>query len=321
MNTMAIEYSTKIYPPIAPYHEQMLSVSDGHTLYVEQSGNPNGVPVVFLHGGPGGATKPDHRRFFDPEQYRIVLFDQRGCGKSQPFATIENNTTQKLVQDIEAIRHHLNIQQWLVFGGSWGSTLALVYAQTHPQAVQALVLRGIFLGRSQEIHWLFQEGASHIFPDVWQQFTDFIPSNEHQDLVAAYHKRLNSQDEQISFEALKRWNTWEGAISRLYPSDQLTFSPKDLPIARLECHYSLNQCFLTPNQILENIEPIRHIPTTIVQGRYDIVCPVQSAYELSQAMPKAMLIIVPDAGHAVFEPGLVHHLVQATDAHASNLTG
>lgn len=311
-----------LYPPIEPNETGWLEVGDGHEIYYEESGNRDGKPVVFLHGGPGGGSTPRMRQFFNAERYRIIVFDQRGSGKSRPHASLDANTSWDLVSDIEKIREKLSIERWQVFGGSWGSTLALAYAQTHPHRVTELVLRGIFMLRMKEIHWFYQHGASEIFPDLWQQFLDPIPEEERGDLLHAYHRRLTGDDEEIRLRAAKAWSMWEGSTSMLVPSDQIAkvFGEDDMAMAmaRIECHYFVNGGFFRDNQLFEDIERIRHIPAVIVQGRYDVICPVVTAWELSQAWPEAELRIVPDAGHAAFEPGNVDALVTATDRFAVN---
>ena len=306
------------YPPVEPYDTGMLPVSPVHTLYYEQSGNPDGLPVVFLHGGPGGGTVPVYRQFFDPEAYRIVLFDQRGAGRSTPHANLEENTTWHLVSDIERLREHLGVENWVVFGGSWGSTLALAYAQTHPERARALVLRGIFLCRRKEIRWFYQEGASAIFPDVWEEYARVIPAAERDDFLSAYHRRLTSDDERVRLEAARAWSVWEGSTSKLFPDSSLIehFGEPHmaLALARIECHYFVNDAFFeTENWLVENVGKIRHIPAVIVQGRYDVVCPMMSAWELHRAWPEADLRIIADAGHSATEPGIVSALVEATD--------
>jgi proline iminopeptidase len=312
-----------LYPPIEPWRTGTLEVGDGHALYFEESGNRDGKPVVFLHGGPGGGCSPKMRQFFNPEWYRIVLFDQRGSGKSRPHASIEANTTWHLVEDIERLRRHLEIDRWQVFGGSWGSTLALAYAETHPDSVSELVLRGIFLLRRKEENWFYQQGgASEIFPDHWQGFLEPIPEDERHDLLRAYHKRLTSDDAGERLHAAKAWSVWEGSTSTLLPNAEITkaFEADEmaLAMARIECHYFVNDGFMDENHLLSNIHKIRHIPGIIVQGRYDVVCPAVSAFDLACAWPEAELRIVPDAGHAAFEAGNVHELVTATDRFATN---
>ncbi|HYG10089.1 MAG TPA: prolyl aminopeptidase [Pyrinomonadaceae bacterium] len=310
-----------LYPEIEPYDQGMLPVSPVHTLYYEQSGNPEGVPVVFLHGGPGGGTVPDYRRFFDPAAYRIVLFDQRGAGKSTPHANLEENTTWHLVADIERVRQHLGIENWVVFGGSWGSTLALAYAQTHPDRVRALVLRGIFLCRPKEIRWFYQEGANALYPDAWEHYVKVIPDAERDDMLGAFHRRLTSEDETVRLEAARAWSVWEGSTSKLHPDEDFIAHFGDprfaLAFARIECHYFMHNAFFeTDNFLIENVGKIRHIPAVIVQGRYDVVCPLMSAWELRRAWPEADLKIIPDAGHSALEPGTRSALVEATDRFA-----
>lgn len=313
-----MENLINFYPEIQPYKTEFLKVSDIHTLHIEQCGNPKGRPIVFLHGGPGGGVSADHRRFFDPDHYRIILFDQRGSGKSTPAAELKENTTWDLVNDIEKIRKHLDIQDWIVFGGSWGSTLALAYAETHPEKVKALILRGIFLCRPSEIKWFYQFGASEIFPDVWESYFNHIPAEERHDFVSAYYKRLTDNDANIRLNAAKVWSKWEAATSRLLVNiksieefDDPTFA---LQFARIECHYFMNNAFFnTDNYLIENIEKIKHIPTTIIQGRYDVVCPARSAWDLHRAFPAAELHIIPDCGHAASEPGIRSKLIETTN--------
>jgi len=307
-----------LYPSIEPYEEGMLSVSEIHTIHYEQVGNPNGKPVVFLHGGPGGGIIPDYRRYFDPMAYRIVLFDQRGSGKSTPHASLEENTTWHLVEDIEKLRNHLGIESWQVFGGSWGSTLSLAYAITHPDRVRQLVLRGIFLCRPKEIKWFYQDGASWIFPDVWEQFVSVIPGPERGDMVTAYYRRLTSEDPEVRLQAARAWSIWEGSTSKLFQDAHLIeeFSDAEFAtaFARIECHYFMHNAFFeTENFLIENVGRIRHIPAVIVQGRYDVVCPITSAWELHRAWPEADLQIISDAGHSASEPGTINALVLATD--------
>ncbi|KAJ0241816.1 Proline iminopeptidase [Hirschfeldia incana] len=307
-----------LYPPIEPYNDGILKVSDTHTLYWEQSGNPDGHAVVFLHGGPGGGTSPGNRRFFDPEFYRIVLFDQRGAGKSTPHACLEENTTWDLVNDIEKLREHLKIPEWLVFGGSWGSTLALTYSQSHPDKVTGLVLRGIFMLRKKEIEWFYEGGAAAIYPDAWEEFRDLIPENERGSLVDAYHKRLNSDNLETQYAAARAWTKWEMMTAHLLPNDGNIQKAEDdkfsLAFARIENHYFVNKAFFTSDSyLLENIDKIRHIKTTIVQGRYDVVCPMMSAWDLHKAWPEAELKIVGDCGHSANEPGIAAELVAANE--------
>ena len=310
-----------LYDPIEPYDSGHISVSDVHQLYYEQCGNPNGKPVVFLHGGPGAGLTPEYRRFFDPEAYRIILFEQRGAGRSIPHASLEANTTWDLVSDIEHIREHFGVDQWLVFGGSWGSTLALAYAVKHPERVSGLVLRGIFLGRRNETMWLYEDGqgACAIFPEVWEQFVEVIPESEREDMIGAYYRRLTSEDESVRFEAARAWSLWEASALKLIPDqkliDEFTEPDTATAIARIECHYFMNDCFFeTDNYLIENIDRIHHIPSVIVHGRYDIVCAFRNAWDLHRAWPEAALEIIPDAGHSVHEPGITDALVRATDS-------
>ncbi len=310
-----------LYPPLEPRRTGMLRVSDLHEIYWEESGNPAGKPVVFLHGGPGGGTDPRCRRFFDPERYRIVLFDQRGCGKSTPHASLVDNTTWHLVADAEAVRRHLGIERWQLFGGSWGSTLALAYAERHPEVVTELVLRGIFLLRKQEIDWFYQRGAGALFPDAWEAYLAQIPESERGDLLHAYHRRLTGDDDAVGLAAARAWSTWEGSTSRLLVDPELvaktgadTFARA---FARIECHYFVNHGFLERDgQLLDDVGRIRHLPGIIVQGRYDVVCPMESAWALHRAWPEADLVVVPDAGHSASEPGITRALVAATDRFA-----
>jgi proline iminopeptidase len=310
-----------LYPEIEPYDSGFLKVSELHTLYYEQSGNPNGKPVVFLHGGPGGGTNPKCRRFFDPAVYRIVLFDQRGCGKSTPHAELTDNTTWHLVSDIERVREHLGIASWQVFGGSWGSTLSLAYAQTHPDKVTELVLRGIFMLRRWELEWFYQKGCDALYPDAWETYLAAIPEVERGDLMSAYHRRLTSSDAKTRLDAARAWSIWEGATSFLYQDEAFISSSGEdefaLAFARIECHYFVNGGFFEhDDQLLRNVDRIRKIPAVIVQGRYDVVCPMRSAWDLHRAWPEADLRIVQDAGHSAFEPGIAHELIEATDRFA-----
>ncbi len=310
-----------LYPPIEPYETHRLKVSDLHELYVEESGNPEGKPVVFLHGGPGGGTSPKHRRYFDPQQYRIILFDQRGCGQSTPYAEVRENGTWELVADVERIREHLGIARWMVFGGSWGATLGLAYAEKYPQRVTELIVRGIFLLRQQEVDWLYQEGASRIFPDAWEPYRDAIPAAERGDFMQAYAQRLLSEDPALNLPAAKAWSIWEGACSKLLPDEAFIASYGDeattLAFARIECHYMLNRGWFEEAQLLRDAPNLKGLPGAIVQGRYDMVCPIESAWALSKAWPEADLVIVPDAGHSAYEPGISRALVAATDRFAT----
>jgi len=310
-----------LYPPLEAFNTGRLQVSPVHELYFEESGNPAGKPVVFLHGGPGGGSDPKQRRFFHPDKYRIVNFDQRGCGKSTPYASLEANTTWDLVEDIEKIRERLGIERWQVFGGSWGSTLALAYAETHPERVTELVLRGIFLLRKQEIDWFYQRGASVLYPDAWEPYASHIPEPERGDLLSAYYRRLTSEETAVRLAAAKIWSGWEGATSKLLPDAAFTAHYEEdefaLAFARIEAHYFVNKGFMkTDAQLLEDASRIRHIPGVIVQGRYDVVCPMESAWALHRAWPEAELIITPDSGHSGFEPPNSRALVAATDKFA-----
>lgn len=310
------------YPPIEPYAVHRLRVSALHDLHVEECGNPQGRPVVFVHGGPGGGVEPWHRQFFNPQHYRAVLFDQRGCGKSTPHAELRENTTWDLVADMERIREKLGIEKWVVFGGSWGSTLGLAYAQSHPDRVLALVLRGIFLLRPQEVRWFYQEGCSWIYPDAWEHYLAAIPEAEHGDLVAAYYRRLTSADAAVRQAAARAWSTWEGATSKLLPSEALVkrFGEDRFAeaFARIECHYFVNGGFFErPDQLLANAARLRKIPGVIVQGRYDVVCPARSAWDLHRAWPEADFQLVADAGHAASEPGIHSRLIAAADRFAA----
>ena len=311
----------ELYPPLEPYSEGMLPVSPLHTLHYEESGNPKGKPVVFLHGGPGGGIDPLYRRYFDPQRWRVIIFDQRGCGKSTPYAELRENTTGDLGEDIEKLRAHLGIEKWTVFGGSWGSTLALAYAETYPARVTSLVLRGIFMLRAQELHWYYQEGASFIFPDHWEKYLKPIPEGERADLITAYYKRLTSENKEVRLAAARAWSIWEGSTSKLFPSEELMeeFSEDEFAeaFARIECHYFINKGFFTyDDQLLKEVNKIRNIPAIIVQGRYDVVCPITSAWDLHRAWPEAQLIVVPDAGHSMTEPGIRSALLEATDRFA-----
>lgn len=308
----------QLYPLIEPYNEGYLKVSELHTIHYEESGNPQGKPVVVLHGGPGGGAAPLYRQYFNPEKWRIVMFDQRGCGKSTPYAELRENTTWDLVADIEQLRKHLKIEQWVVFGGSWGSTLSLAYSQTHSDRCLGLILRGIFMLRQKELRWFYQEGASYIFPDAWEEYLKPIPENERDDLIKAYYQRLTSENRQIRLEAAHAWSVWEASTSKLLPSAKSIkrFGEEEFAeaFARIECHYFVNRGFLeTENQLLLNCDRIKDIPGVIVQGRYDVVCPMITSWELHQAWQKAVYIVVPDAGHSVSEPGIIDALVEATD--------
>lgn len=307
-----------LYPAIEPYATGMLAVSNLHSIYYEECGNPDGQPVLFLHGGPGGGTNAKVRRFFDPDHYRIILFDQRGCGRSTPHACLQENTTWDLVADIERLRAHLELYSWQLFGGSWGSTLALAYAQTHPSQVSSMVLRGIFTLRQSELEWFYQGGASTIYPDAWQDYLKPIPEAERNDLIAAYHRRLTGDDETEQLDAAKAWSLWEGRTSRLLIDqaelDGYVDQDFALAFARIESHYFFNRGFFSSDsQLLDDAYRIRHIPAVIIQGRYDVVCPLTTAWDLHEQWPEADLRIVQDAGHSAFEPGILTELLDATD--------
>jgi proline iminopeptidase len=305
-----------LYPEITRVKSYRLKVSGLHTLYVEECGNPKGIPALFLHGGPGAGLSPNHRRFFNPEKYRIILFDQRGAGKSTPYAELRENTLWDLISDIELIRKKLKVSQWLVFGGSWGSTLALTYAINYPERILHLIVRGIFLCRREEILWFYQYGAHQIFPDAWQNYVKVIPENERHDMLSAFHRRLTSSDKRVRLEAAKAWSQWEGATICLKPSDSVyqEFTEIAVSLARIECHYFVNNCFFPEdNYILNNAHRIAHLSADIIHGRYDIVCPVKNAFDLKEKLPRARLTIVADSGHAAFEPGIRSALVEATD--------
>ena len=307
---------TWLYPPIEPYATGRLRVSDLHELHYEECGNPLGRPAIFLHGGPGAGCDPRHRRFFHPGRYRIVLVDQRGCGRSTPHASLEANTTWDLVEDLEKLRRHLGVEAWLVFGGSWGSTLALAYAQTHPGAVTALVVRGICLGFDWENDWLYRRGASVLYPDAWEAFLAAVPPEEQGDLIPAYHRRLTDPDPAVQLAAARAWTAWEDAISQLVPDPGAEPDPDGtvLACARIECHYFINGAWLrSEDQLLKDIHRIRHIPGVIVQGRYDVICPMGIAWNLHRAWPEADLVITPDCGHSAFDPPNCRALVAATD--------
>ena len=304
-----------LYPEMKPYRRHSLRVSELHELYVDEAGNPDGIPVLFVHGGPGGGCDASSRRFYDPALYRIVTFDQRGCGRSTPHGELAENTSQNLIADIEAIRVHLAIDSWVLFGGSWGSTLSLLYAQHHPERVKALILRGIFLCRQCDFDWLYKEGANRIFPDYWEEFIKPIPQSERDDLAQAYYSRLLGDDELLRMGAAKAWSAWEGNCSKLRPSPttlaKFTKPHNALALARIETHYFVNKGFIDENQILNNMQPIKDIPGRIVHGRYDMVCPLDSALSLHQQWPNSELVIVRDAGHSASEPGIVDALIIA----------
>ena len=306
-----------LYPDIKPYAKHRLAVEEPHELYVEESGNPEGIPVLFVHGGPGGGCEDYHRRFFDAERFRIILMDQRGAGRSTPLAELAGNSTDKLVQDMETIRVFLGIDRWLLFGGSWGSTLSLVYAQTHAERVLGLVLRGIFLCRPRDISWFYQDGASRVFPDYWQEFEAQIPESERREMVSAYYRRLTSSNELEQIQAAKAWSIWEGRCATLQPNPRVVehFGHPHVAIAlaRIECHYFMNSAFLEDNQIVRDAHKLRDIPSVIVHGRYDMVCPLDNALALSNAWPEADLRIIRDAGHSASEPAIVDALIRGVE--------
>lgn len=309
-------YRHELYPPLEPNRGGMLRLDATHTMYWEESGNPLGVPVVFLHGGPGAGSTPNHRRFFDPAHYRIVVFDQRGAGRSTPLGELRDNTTPLLIADIETLRRHLNIERWLVFGGSWGSTLALAYGEAHPERCSGFVLRGIFLCRRGEIDW-FLYGLKNIFPEAWQAFVQMIPDHERGELLAAYYKRLTDPDPAVHMPAARAWSTYEGSCSTLLPSpDTVAYFASDvvaLGLARMEAHYFTHDIFLPRNALLDNVGRLRGLPAVIIQGRYDAVCPAVSAHDLHLAWPEAEYVVVPAAGHAAWEPGISAQLMRATE--------
>jgi len=321
--TVKTRQADPLYPPVHPYRAGYLRVDEHHRVYFEESGNPKGKPAVFLHGGPGGGTEPRMRRFFNPKKYRIVLFDQRGSGRSRPRGSLTDNTTWHLVRDIEALRTHLMIERWLVFGGSWGSTLGLAYAQSHPERVTELVLRGIFLSRRSEIDWFYQnpDGTASLYPDYWEAFIAPIPKAERRNMVRAYYKRITSSNKNTSIRAARGWSVWEAATShlRVDPDEVATWSqPRQaIALARIECHYFLHKGFFRRDgQLLDDVRRIRRIPGVIVQGRYDVICPMRSAWDLHRAWPEAELTVVDDAGHSAFELGTARELVRATDRFA-----
>jgi proline iminopeptidase len=305
-----------LFEPIEPFDAGYMTVDSGHSLYYEQSGNPNGIPVLFLHGGPGAGASPVHRQFFDPDFWRVIIFDQRGAGRSRPLGSLENNTTQALIGDINHLLAQLAVQRALLFGGSWGSTLALAYAMHHPERVTGLVLRGIFLGRPQELEW-FLYGIRNFYPDVWSAFTEQFSTSERKNLLQSYYARLTSPDETIRLPAARMWSVFEGSCSTLIPNRDLIadFASDRIAVglARIEAHYFVHKLFLPDNYFFDQLPRIRHLPATIVQGRYDVVCPPVTAYELSQAWPEAQFVLVPDAGHSAFEAGTRSELVGAVE--------
>ncbi|HIE3547993.1 TPA: prolyl aminopeptidase [Yersinia enterocolitica] len=312
-----------LYPAYEPYDSGLLDTGDGHQIYWELCGNPKGKPAIFIHGGPGGGIAPYHRQLFNPAEYKVLLFDQRGCGRSKPHASLDNNTTWHLVGDIERLRQMAGVDKWLIFGGSWGSTLALAYGETHPERVSEMVLRGIFTLRKKELDWYYQDGASRFFPDKWQRVLSILSPEEQGNVIAAYRKRLTSSDKAVQLEAAKIWSLWEGETVTLLPAkNAASFGEDDfaLAFARIENHYFTHFGFLdNDNQLLDNIERIRHIPAVIIHGRYDMACRPQNAWDLAKAWPEAELHIVEGAGHSFDEPGILHQLILATDKFARKL--
>ncbi len=316
--------STVLYPPIKPFVQHSLQVDNIHALHIEECGNPQGIPVLFIHGGPGAGYQPVHRQFFDPTQYRIILFDQRGCGQSKPHACLTNNTTAHLIEDMEKVRRHLNIDKWLLFGGSWGSTLSLLYAQTYPERVFGLILRGIFLCREQDIQWFYQSGANQFFPDYWQDFIAPIPQEKRSHIVDAYYELLTSVNEVARMRAAEAWSVWEGRTAHLAPHpdtiDQFSDPYHALALARIECHYFKHHAFIEPEQILNNTSAITHLPTHIIQGRYDMICPINQAMALHEQLPQSQLTICYHAGHSAMETEIAQALIQSTQQFASQLS-
>lgn len=310
----------QLFPEIQPYSIERFRVSELHELYLEQCGNQQGAPVIFLHGGPGAGISEKSRRYFDPTHYRVILFDQRGAGKSTPRAELRENTTWDLVEDIERIREHCGVKRWLVFGGSWGSTLALAYAQRYPERVTGLVLRGVFLGTPWEIDWCCNNGWRYFFPEYWERFVAPIPEAERSDIIAAYNRRLTSADPEVRMAAVRGWAEWELAVLKLIPdtariSEAIANPELSAPITTLECHYFLNKCFFpSPNYLLDNMEKLQKIPGIIVHGRYDLICPYKTSWELHRSWPGSKLVTVPDAGHASDEPGILNALIEATES-------
>lgn len=314
-----------MFPEIRTNQIHYLAVDDTHTLYIEESGNPDGIPILFVHGGPGAGTSSFDRRFFDPEKYRIILFDQRGAGQSKPHASLNDNTTSHLISDIEKIREHLHVDKWVLFGGSWGSTLALVYAQSCPSHILGLILRGIFLCRDEDLAWFYQKGADRIFPDYWQEYLAPIPIEERGDMIQAYYRRLTGANELAKMATAKAWSQWEGRCATLRPNPQVvnTFIEphRAVSLARIEAHYFINQAFLAPNQIINQANKLKEIPGTIIHGRYDMVCPLDGATALHAAWPNSTLHIIRDAGHSSHEPSIGDALIKATNDMAEHLSG
>ena len=314
-----------LFPEIKPFARHDLPVDSTHTLYIEQCGDPEGIPILFIHGGPGAGISKTDRRYFDPEKYHIILFDQRGAGRSTPHAELQDNTTSLLIDDIEQIRKLLKIERWALFGGSWGSALSLLYAQAHPEKVLGLILRGIFLCRRADIHWFYQHGAHHVFPDYWHDFVKMIPQDKRDNILAAYYDKLTGENELARMSAAKSWSLWEGRCATLRPSPEVVsaFSDTHLAtsLARTEAHYFINNSFIEENQIINDAEKLQGIPGTIIHGRYDMVCPLDNAFSLHNAWPDSVLHIIRDAGHSSREPGIVDALVRATNTLAEQLSG
>ncbi len=305
-----------LFPPLTPYSSGFLSVDSTHNIYWEQSGNPDGVPIVLLHGGPGAGATPTHRRFFDPDHYRIIIFDQRGAGRSTPLGSLENNNTEFLIQDMETLRDHLRIERWHLFGGSWGSTLAMLYAVRHPENCLSLILRGMFLCEQEEIDW-FLYGMKTVFPEAWEQFAGFLPEDEQNNLLEGYYKRLTDSDPNTQMEAAIRWSLYEGACSSLLPNYETITTAEQkqhaLALARLESHFFSHEVIAPENSILRELDKLRRIPATIIQGRYDIICPIRTAYQIHQLWPEADYIVVPEAGHSALDPTMRSRLIEATE--------
>lgn len=310
----------KQYPCIKPYSTEHLDVDDVHSIYIEQSGNPDGVPVLVVHGGPGAGSHTNQRRWFDPSYYRIILFDQRGCGQSTPFGELHKNTTQDLIEDMEKIREHLAIESWVLFGGSWGSALSLLYAQAHPDRVRHMILRSVLLANQANRDWFFQRGANQIFPDYWREFVKDIPANERDDILNAYHQRLNSDNELMRMSAAKAWSLWHRRCATMNPSNENNTNHATLRLARIESHYFNNACFIEEDQIISHMRPIKHIPAIIIHGRYDMICPLDNAYRVHKQLTNSRLEIIRDAGHASSEPAIIDALIKATNSLAKNLT-
>lgn len=314
-----------LYPEIKPYKQHTLAVDDTHTLHIEECGDPDGIPILFIHGGPGAGFNKHDRRFFDPERYRIILLDQRGAGRSTPHADLTDNTTTHLIEDLDTVRQHLGVAKWVLFGGSWGSTLALLYAQAFPEKVLGMILRGIFLARQKDLHWFYQDGASNVFPDYWEEYLHPIPEEERGNLIQAYYQKLTGDNELAKMAAAKAWSTWEGRCATLRPNPEIVHafaSPHmAVSLSRIEAHYFANNVFIEENQILNNAYKLQGIPGTIVHGRYDMVCPLDNAYELHKLWTDSELHIIRDAGHSSHEPGIIDALVKATDTMAREISG